>query len=127
MSLVITLDSPAALTRCVERLQANWATQAKLGRSLVVTIEHSDQPRTQRQLRRYWKLLRFIAANSHVDGVKYTAEHWDEHYKRELVGLDDDGNGLPTSDMSIGEFNDYLRSIESNATGELGIDLGEML
>ena len=126
MSLIITLDSPAALTRCIDRLQANWATQAKLGRSLVVTIEHSELPRTERQLRRYWKLLRFIAANAVVDGVRYSAEHWDEHYKRELVGLDDDGNGLPTSDYSVGEFNDYMRHIEAHATGELRVDFEEM-
>lgn len=123
MTTIITLDSAAALTRCVERLQTNWATQHKLGRALVVTIEHSEQPRTERQLRRYWKLLRFIAEHATVNGVRYTAEHWDEHYKRELVGLDDDGNGLPTSDMSIGEFNEHMRQIESHATGELRIEL----
>jgi hypothetical protein len=126
VTAVIVLDSEAAVARCIDRLQTNWKTQKKVGRTLVVTIEHSAAPRSRAQTMRYWKILRFIAANAVVDGVRYTAEHWDEHYKRELIGLDDDGNGLPTSDMSVGEFNDHLRAIESNATGELGLHLEHM-
>lgn len=126
MSAVITIDSPAALTRCVDRLQVNWATQQKLGRSLVVTIEHSEQPMTEKQRRRYWKLLRVIATNAHVEGATYSAEYWDEYYRRELIGIDDDGSGLALGELTVGEVNDVMRHIEAHATGELHVDLGEM-
>ena len=126
MSASITLDSEAALSRVIDRLQSNWKMHAKRGRALVVTIEHSEEPMTERQRRRYWKLLRFIAANAEIEGQRFTAEHWDEHYKRELIGIGDDGNGLPLSDLSIGGMNEVFRAIEAHATGELRLHLEHM-
>lgn len=123
MSVSITLDSEAALSRVIDRLSTNWKQHAKRGRALVVTIEHSEQPLTDRQRRRYWKLLRQIAEAAEVEGRRFHAEYWDEFFKQRLIGVDDDGNGLPLGDLTVGEGNDVMRAIEAYATGELRLEL----
>ena len=125
----ITLDSEVAVSRVIERLSANWKQHAKRGRALVVTIEHSEQPRTEKQLRRCWKLLRYIAEHAEVDGKRYSAEHWDEFYRRLFIGTDEcDGErvALGSSELSVGEYNDYMRQIEFHAASELGVEMDGM-
>jgi hypothetical protein len=129
VSFSITVDSEAAMSRVIDRLQTNWRQHARRGRALVVTIEHSEQPRTVKQLRRWWKLMRFIAANAEVAGQRFSAEHWDEHFRRELIGVEQihgESYALDTSEHSIGEYNDLMRAVESFATGELRLNLEQM-
>jgi len=129
MSACFTVTSEAVLSRVVDRLTANWREQSKRGRALVVTIEHADEPRTMRQLRRYWKLLRFIAEHYKLDGKSFEAEWWDEYYRRELIGCEEINGeivALSASEHSIGDFNDLMRGIEAHAVGELHLELEHM-
>lgn len=72
------------------------------------------------QNRRYWALLREIAAVAWVEGRLYPDEVWHEQFKRWFIGCDEvvmpDGTaemrGISTTKLSIAEFGDYMTRIE---------------
>lgn len=122
----IVLDGDSALSRLIDWLLAGWRDAAKLKRPLVVMVAHAEEPCTTRQRRQYWRLLRYIAENAHVEGRTFDAEYWEEFFKRRFVGTEEvDGEvvGLSTSDFSIAEMNEHMRLIEAYAATELGLEI----
>jgi hypothetical protein len=71
------------------------------------------------QNKRYWVLLREVAATVWVDGRQYSDEVWHEHFKRELIGREEialpsgevEVRGISTTTLSVGDMGTYMDSI----------------
>ncbi len=72
------------------------------------------------QNKRYWALLREIAAVAWVDGKRYSDQVWHEQFKQWFIGSEEaampDGTtrlqGISTTKLSVQEFGDYMARIE---------------
>lgn len=75
--------------------------------------------RSADQNRRYWALLREVAAVVWVDGRQYADEVWHEHFKRELIGREEitlpsgevETRGISTTTLSVEEMGRYMDEI----------------
>lgn len=91
------------------------------GADMELVLRPLKSKRSQEQNRRYWALLREVAATVWVGGRRYSDEVWHEQFRRWFIGLEDyilpDGSteqrGISTTTLTVQEFNDYMRNIES--------------
>lgn len=73
--------------------------------------------------RRYWSLLHVMAEQIKPAGVSYSADQWHLWAKSKFLGCDDvrlpSGKVLTiprsTSDLDVGEFNDFMTQVEAFA------------
>ena len=86
---------------------------------LILTVRPEKEQRRNSQNRLYWQLLTEISEQlGHADEV------WHEYFKRKFLGIKEtilpDGQvhyaGLSSTDLTVGEFTDYITSIEAWAT-----------
>lgn len=71
------------------------------------------------QNRRYWALLREVAANVWVDGRQYADEVWHEHFKRAFIGCEEivlpSGErqvfGISTTTLTVADMGRYMDEI----------------
>lgn len=107
---------------------ANWAACAKAGKPLEIVITEHKAKRSDQQNRRYWALLNDIAEAAWLDGKRFSADAWHEHFKRLLIGSEElPGGGqvgLSTTTLDVMEFSTYMDKIEAYVTTELGVQLG---
>lgn len=99
---------------------AAWAlvpalfTKAKHG--LEVVIRPMKDKRSVAQNRRYWLMLRELAAIAWVNDRLYTDQVWHEQFKRQFIGCEElpDGSlrGISTTSLSVDEFGEYMLQIE---------------
>lgn len=108
-------------------LRQNWAALAAQGKPLAVMVSEYKAKRSGEQNKRYWAILNFIAESAFVNGKRFSAEAWHEHFKRKFIGLEELPNGgsvgISTTTLEVPEFNDYMRSVESYAITELGLEM----
>lgn len=111
-----------------ERARAVQAVKnAKLGST--VTIERT---RTLQQNARYWSngVLAHIAREVRVNGTRYSADAWHEHFKRMFVGVIELPNGAvagkSTTKLSVEEFAAFVEKVEAYAVTELGVVFDEV-
>lgn len=72
------------------------------------------------QNKRYWALLRELAAVAWVDGRQFGDDVWHEQFRRWFIGSEEitlpDGTtkqqGISTTKLSVQEFGDYMARIE---------------
>lgn len=75
--------------------------------------------RSADQNRRYWALLREVAATVWIDGRQYSDEVWHEHFKRELIGREEirlpsgevEVRGISTTTLSVEAMGFYMDGI----------------
>lgn len=93
---------------------ANTLMESGDGYELV--LRKLKSKRSIEQNKRYWALLREVAAVAWVDGRQYADTVWHEHFKREFIGCEDlPGGGklgISTTKLSIQEMGDYMTKIE---------------
>lgn len=81
-----------------------------------VVIRPLKSKRSQEQNRRYWAMLREIAATVWLDGKQYGDDAWHEYFRQTFIGrIDLPGGGFigeTTTRLSVGEFQDYMTRIE---------------
>lgn len=110
-------------------IKANAASMAQQGRPLAVDVREHKAKRSSQANRRYWALLRFIAASAWVSGRQYSDEIWHEFFARKFIGHEGlpDGSvkAISTTTLDVGAFGDYMTAIEHLAEHELGIDMQE--
>lgn len=93
---------------------------ASTGQDLELVLRPLKSKRSQEQNRRYWALLREVAATVWVGQRRYSDEVWHEQFKRWFIGLEEitmpDGQveqrGMSTTALTVAEFNEYMASIE---------------
>lgn len=94
---------------------------AKSGQEMELLLRPAKSKRSQEQNRRYWALLREVAAVVWVGNRRYSDEVWHEQFKRWFIGIEEvtmpDGQteqrGMSTTTLTVSEFNTYMTEIEA--------------
>lgn len=76
--------------------------------------------RSADQNRRYWSLLREVAATVWVDGRQFSDEVWHTYYRQTFIGMDEvtmpDGKvvatPISTTTLNVEDMGHYMRNIE---------------
>lgn len=92
----------------------------KAKHGLEVVIRPMKDKRSVAQNRRYWMLLRELAAIAWIDDRQFSDQTWHEHFKRALIGCEEvvlpsgaiEQRGISTTTLSIEEFGEYMTQIE---------------
>ncbi|EFQ42173.1 recombination protein NinB [Pseudomonas aeruginosa] len=93
----------------------------KDGTSYELVIRPLKSKRSIEQNKRYWSLLRELAAVAWVDGRQFDDQVWHEQFKRWFIGCEDvslpDGStelrGISTTKLTVDEFGIYMTKIEA--------------
>lgn len=90
------------------------------GNAYELVLRPMKSKRSIEQNKRYWLLLREIAATAWLNGRQFSDETWHEFFKRTFIGCDEiampDGStelrGISTTKLKVDEFGDYMLQIE---------------
>lgn len=93
----------------------------KDGTGYELVIRPLKSKRSIDQNKRYWSLLRELAAVAWVDKRQFDDQVWHEQFKRWFIGCEDvalpDGStelrGISTTKLSVDEFGTYMTRIEA--------------
>lgn len=109
----------AGLSTLRPRFLAAWNVASELvkaGHPFEIVIRLRKSKRSIEQNKRYWLMLREIAATVWIDGKQFPDEVWHEQFKRWFIGMIEmpDGSmvGISTTTLTVGEFGDYMTRIE---------------
>lgn len=112
-------------------VRANAQVFADRGEPLRVIVTADERKRNVQQNRMYWgAILKQISEQAWVNGRQFNKDTWHEFYARKF-GISDemtlpDGEVIikrkSTSEMSVGEFSDYMSQVQANAASELGVE-----
>lgn len=112
-------------------VRANAQVFADRGEPLRVIVTADERKRNVQQNRMYWgAILKQISEQAWVNGRQFDKDTWHEFYARKF-GISDemtlpDGEVIikrkSTSEMSVGEFSDYMSQVQANAASELGVE-----
>lgn len=125
-----TLRTPAVWHAVVAFIKANAQACADKDRPLRLIVTAEDRKRNDEQNRRYWGyVLRTITEQAWVDGRQFDKDTWHEYFARHFGVCDEvvlpDGEIIQrrksTTQMTVGEFADYMTRVEVYAAQELGV------
>lgn len=100
------------------------------GTPLRVIVTTATARRNAEQNKRYWGfVLRTIAEQVLIDKRHYDADVWHEYFARKFGTMVEmtlpDGEIITrrksTTEMTVGEFTEYMTRVEAHATQELGV------
>lgn len=126
-----TLRAPEAWKALAAFVAANAKACIERGRPLRVIVTTDEKKRNAEQNRFYWGLvLTTIAEQSWVEGRQFDKDVWHEHLARKFGVCDEvvlpDGEIVmrrkSTTQMTVGEFSDYLTRVQAYAATELGVE-----
>ncbi|MBN3757198.1 recombinase [Paraburkholderia sp. Tr-20389] len=126
-----TLRNGGVWNAVVAFIKANAPTFADKGEPLRLIVTAEERQRNAQQNKFYWgAVLKQIAEQAWIDGKQFDKDTWHEYFARKYGVLDElilpDGEIITrrksTTQMSVGEFSEYLNRIQAHATGELGIE-----
>ena len=97
-----------------------WNAAKLFTESFEIVIRPLKVKRSSDQNRRYWALLREVAATVWIENRQYADEVWHEHFKRELIGREEislpsgevEIRGISTTTLSVESMGDFMREIE---------------
>jgi len=125
------LRNPSVWLALVAFVKANAAACMDRGRPLRVIVTEDEKKRNTEQNRRLWGYLyKTIAEQAWVDGKQFSKEVWHEHFARMFGVCEEmilpDGEIITrrksTTEMTVGEFADFMTQIEVYAAQELGVE-----
>jgi hypothetical protein len=110
---------------------ANAKPFADKGSPLRIIVTSEEKKRNAEQNRMYWGgILRQIADQAWVSGQQYTADTWHEYFARKF-GVCEDVT-LPggevvvrrksTTQMTVGEFSEYMTRVQADAASSMGVE-----
>lgn len=116
------IQSPEGLRQAFVAAWALAGELVKSGDGYEIVLRKLKSKRTIDQNRRYWAMLREVAAVAWIDGRQYSDQVWHEHFKREFIGCEDlPGGGklgISSTKLSIQEMGDYMTKIEAWAASQ---------
>ena len=124
------LRAPSAWTALVAFIKANAQACLDRGHTLRVIVTEDEKKRNSEQNRRYWGyILKTISDQAWVNGRQFDKDVWHEWFARKFGVCEDitlpNGEIIvrrkSTTDMTIGEFSEYMNLVESDATHDLGV------
>jgi hypothetical protein len=125
------LKDGGAWNAVVAFIKANAPTFADKGEPLRLIVTAEEKQRNAAQNRFYWgAVLKQIAETGWVDGRQYDKDTWHEFFARRYGVLDEltlpDGEIITrrksTTQMSVGEFSEYLNQVQAYAGETLGVE-----
>jgi hypothetical protein len=125
-----TLKNGGVWNAVVAFIKANAPTFADKGEPLRLIVTAEERQRNQQQNRFYFgAVLKQVSEQAWVDGKQYDKDTWHEYFARKYGILDEltlpDGEIITrrksTTQMSVGEFSEYLDSVQAYAGGTLGV------
>jgi len=125
------LRNPTVWLALVAFVKANAAACMDRGRPLRVIVTEDEKKRNTEQNKRLWGYLyKTIAEQSWVDGKQFSKDVWHEHFARMFGVCEEmilpDGEIITrrksTTEMTVGEFADFMTQIEVYAAQELGVE-----
>jgi hypothetical protein len=126
-----TLVSPAVWDNLKAFVKSNAKACVESGKPLKVIVTQDENKRNKEQNRRlFGYLYKTISEQAWVDGKQFSKKVWHEYYAEKYGYSEEimmpDGTlktiRKSTSDMTVGEFADYMTHIEMDAASELGIE-----
>ena len=124
------LRAPSAWTALVAFIKANAQACLDRGHTLRVIVTEDEKRRNSEQNRRYWGyILKTISDQAWVNGRQFDKDVWHEWFARKFGVCEDitlpNGEIIvrrkSTTDMTIGEFSEYMNLVESDAAHDLGV------
>lgn len=124
------LRNPSVWLALVAFVKANAAACMDRGHPLRVIVTEDEKKRNTEQNKRLWGYLyKTIAEQSWVDGKQFSKDVWHEHFARMFCVCEEmilpDGEIITrrksTTEMTVGEFADFMTQIEVYAAQELGV------
>lgn len=115
-------------------IKANAQAFADKGEFLRVIITSDEKKRNNEQNRFYWGgVLNQIAEQAWINGKQFNKDVWHEYLARMYGVCDDltlpDGEVIvrrkSTTEMSVGEFSEYLNKVQAYATNTLAVAFDE--
>lgn len=125
------LRSPSVWQGLVAFIKANAKACMGAGKPLRLIVTQDEKKRNREQNRRYWGyLLQTIAESAWVDGKQFDKDTWHEYFARKhgicdeviLPGGEIVTRRKSTTQMSVGEFSEYMQRVEADAASELGVE-----
>lgn len=126
-----TLRNPSVWQSLAAFVRANAAACLSNGKPLRVIITAEEKKRNNEQNKFYWgAVLSAIAEQAWVNGRQYDKDTWHEYLARrfgvqEEVTLPDGEivtRRKSTTQMTVGEFSEYLNRVQAYAATELGVE-----
>ena len=126
-----TLKNGGAWNAVVAFIKANAPVFADKGEPLRLIVTAEERQRNTQQNRFYWgAVLKQIAESAWVDGKQYDKDTWHEFFARRYGVMDEltlpDGEIITrrksTTQMSVGEFSEYLNSVQAYAGETLAVE-----
>jgi hypothetical protein len=124
------LKDGGAWNSVVAFIKANAPVFAHRGEPLRLIVTAEERQRNQQQNRFYFgAVLKQISEQAWVDGKQYDKDTWHEYFARKYGILDEltlpDGEIITrrksTTQMSVGEFSEYLNQVQAYAGETLGV------
>lgn len=112
-------------------IKGNAKACLEAGKPLRLIVTQDEKRRNVEQNKRYWGLLlQTIAENAWVNGRQFDKDTWHEYFARMFGVCDEvvlpDGEIITrrksTTQMTVGEFSDYMQQVEVYAQVELGVE-----
>lgn len=125
-----TLKNGGVWNAVVAFIKANAPVFADKGEPLRLIVTAEEKQRNAAQNRFYFgAVLKQISEQAWVDGKQYDKDTWHEYFARKYGVLDEltlpDGEIIArrksTTQMSVGEFSEYLDAVQSYAGETLGV------
>jgi hypothetical protein len=125
-----TLRNGGAWNAVVAFIKANAPTFADKGEPLRLIVTAEERQRNAQQNRFYFgAVLKQVSEQAWVDGKQYDKDTWHEYFARKYGILDEltlpDGEIITrrksTTQMSVGEFSEYLDAVQAYAGESLGV------
>ena len=126
-----SLRNPQIWSSVVSFIKANAQVFSERGEPLRLIITADEKKRNVQQNKFYWSLiLKQISESAWVNGKQFNKDVWHEHFARKFGGNEEmilpDGEIIikrkSTSEMSVGEFSEYIINVQASATNDLGVE-----
>jgi hypothetical protein len=125
-----TLKNGGVWNAVVAFIKANAPVFADKGEPLRLIVTAEEKQRNAAQNRFYFgAVLKQVSEQAWVDGKQYDKDTWHEYFARKYGILDEltlpDGEIITrrksTTQMSVGEFSEYLDNVQAYAGETLGV------
>lgn len=125
-----TLRSPSIWKALCAFIAGNASACLDRGRPLRVIVTEDEKKRNSEQNRFYWAaVITPISEQAWVDGRRFDKDTWHEYFARRhgvcedivLPGGEIVTRRKSTSQMTVGEFSDYIAAVQADASTDLGV------
>lgn len=125
------LRGPLQWQQVLALVKGNAKACNDAGKPLRLIVTQDEKKRSREQNACYWAYLTQIAEQAWVGGRTFDKEVWHEFFARQFGPQDElilpDGEVVlrrkSTTQMTVGEFSEYIEKVAAHAVTELGVNL----